>query len=195
MQIMGRNHALVKVLAAVTALALLTASPAAAQIVSWRTIVGIVQPGNIVGSFATPPTCPTNGQGCINGAGQPWTTIVPQRDQRTQGEGAPQVTVNLATGQLQFQVQGLVLAGGNNIGTVPNTITSVVGAIICIVPSPGSNFITNTGPVPLSSTGDAQFSGSIGTIPTTCKSSNIHFLIRISSAGNWIANGSVRTSP
>jgi hypothetical protein len=58
MQIMHGYHALVKVFAAVTAIALLTASPVAAQIV-----------GN------TP--CPTTGAGCFNGAGKPWQAVAP----------------------------------------------------------------------------------------------------------------------
>jgi hypothetical protein len=181
---MDRYYAFVKVFAAVTAIALLTASPVAAEeVIGWRTIVGIIQPGNIVGSFATPPTCPTNGQGCINGGGQPWTTIP---------LAAPQVTVDLATGQLKFGVRGLVLAGGNQIGTPPSQIGTVVGTIMCIVASPGANLIINTGPVALNRNGDATFSGSIGAIPTTCNASNILFLIQTSPTGNWIANGASR---
>src|SRR5262249_15907458 len=62
--------------------------------VEWKQIVGIIQPGNTVGS----------GTGLVTGGGQPWTTT---------GGSAE---VNLASGRLQFQVQGLVLAGGNAIG-------------------------------------------------------------------------------
>ena len=207
MKIMDRYHALVKVFVAVTASALLmsaTASPVAAQIVRWRTVVAIVQPGNIVGSFTTPPSCPINGAGCFNGGGIPWSGggLPPHEEQQqlsnnSQGQGQreardAQVTVNLATGQLQFQVHGLVQAGGNAIGT-PGPVTSVIGTIICIVP-PGPNVIFNTVPVALSSSGDAQFSGPVGAIPTTCTSSNIAFLVRNSVTNNWIANGSVRTS-
>jgi hypothetical protein len=106
-----------------------------------------------------------------------------------------QASVNLATGQLQFQVQGLVLAGGNSIGT-PDKITSVVGTLICIVGTTASpsNVVINTVSVPLSSSGDANFSGSVGPIPSTCTPSVVAFLIRTSATGNWIANGSVRTS-
>jgi hypothetical protein len=209
MKIMDRYHMLVKVFVAVTASALLmsaTASPVAAQIVRWRTVVAIVQPGNIVGSFTTPPSCPINGAGCFNGGGLPWSGggLPPHEEQQqlsnnNQGQGQrdsreAQVTVNLATGQLQFQVHALVLAGGNSIGTVPSTITSVVGTVICIVAPSGPNVIFNTVPVALSSSGDAQFSGPVGAIPTSCTSSNIAFLVRNSVTGNWIANGSVRTS-
>ena len=76
MKIMDRYHALVKVFVAVTASGLLisaTASPVAAQIVRWRTVIAIVQPGNIVGSFTAPPSCPINGAGCFNGGGLAWS--------------------------------------------------------------------------------------------------------------------------
>ena len=144
-----------------------TVSPAAAQIVRWRTVIAIVQPGNIVGSFTTPPSCPINGAGCFNGGGIPWSGggLPPQEEQQQRSNNSQgqreareaQVTVNLATGQLQFQVHGLVQAGGNGIGRVPSNFPPVVGTIICIVP-PGPNVIFSTVPVALSSTGDAQFS-------------------------------------
>jgi hypothetical protein len=101
---MERRDVLARVFAAVAGSALLMsamAGPAAAQSVQWKNIVGIVQPGNIVGSFATPATCSTTPPidvGCINGAGQPWTTLGGQAD------------VTLASGQLDFHVNGLVLA-------------------------------------------------------------------------------------
>src|SRR6202043_3232899 len=61
-----------------------TASPVAAQIVRWRTVVAIVQPGNVVGSFTTPPSCPINGAGCFNGGGIPWSGggLPPQEEQQ-----------------------------------------------------------------------------------------------------------------
>ena len=207
MKIMDRCHALVKVFVAVTASALLisaTASPVAAQIVRWRTVTAIVEPGNIVGSFTNPPSCPINGAGCFNGGGLAWSGggLPPHEEQQqlsnnSQGQREAreaQVTVNLATGQLQFQVHGLVQAGGNFVGTLPSNFPPVVGTIICIIAPSGPNVIFSTVPVALSSTGDAQFSGFIGAIPTTCTPSNIAFLVRNSVTGNWIANGSVRTS-
>jgi hypothetical protein len=93
---------------------------------------------------------------------------------------------------MEFNVSGLVLAGGNSIGT-PDNITTIQGTLICIVGTTTSNVILSTIPVPLNSTGDAQFSGSLGPIPTTCTSSNVAFLITIP-AGRWIANGSVRSA-
>jgi hypothetical protein len=180
---MNRYYASARMMMAVAAGALFMsaiAGSASAQNVKWQNIVGIVQAGNIVGSFTTPPSCPAPFVGCINGGGQPWTTL------------GGQAKVNLSNGQLEFLVNGLVLAGGNAIGT-PDGITTVQGTLICIVGTAASNVILQTALVPLSPTGDAQFSGSLGPISTSCQPSNVAFLITIP-AGRWIANGSVRSS-
>jgi hypothetical protein len=74
-----------------------TASPSRADnIAVWRTIIGIAQAGNVVGG--------------ITGGGQPWSAR----------EGA--VLVVLDSGFVEFEVRGLVLAGGNTIGT-PGPVT------------------------------------------------------------------------
>jgi hypothetical protein len=168
MQNMDRWSVQGKVLAATAGafLMLSITSPAKADnSVRWRTIVGIVQAGNTVGN--------------IPGGGQPWTAL------------GGRVRVDLAASQVSFDVQGLVLAGGNTIGT-PDGITQVKGTLIC--DAGGTNVTLDTVSVPLSPQGDADFSGPIGPIPTTCNPSNVAFLIRIA-AGRWIANGAVRTSP
>jgi len=168
MNIMYRCDALLRLFVAMTASALLMsaiASPATAQTVNWQTIIGIVEPGNKVGN--------------ITGAGAPWTVL--------NGHAG----VNLSAGNLQFQVHGLVLAGGNDIGTT-RAVTQVKGTLIC---DAGNTNVTIDAPlVPLDSQGNANFSGNVGPIPTTCTSSNIAFLIRIPSTptNRWIANGSVR---
>jgi hypothetical protein len=92
MKNMDRLSARGKILVA-AAIAFLTwsiASPAKADSIRWRTIVGIVQAANVVGN--------------INGGGQPWTTL------------GGRARVDLAKSQLDFDLQGLVLAGGASIG-------------------------------------------------------------------------------
>jgi len=162
-----RFRARARLLAATMGAALLVmpiASSAKADNVRWRTIVGIVQAGNVVGN--------------ITGGGQPWTAL------------GGRARVDLSRSRLDFDVQGLVLAGGNTIGT-PGTINQVMGTLVC--DAGGANLTFDTPPVPLSPQGDADFSGSIGPIVSTCNSSNVAFLIRIP-AGRWIANGAVRSS-
>ena len=101
--------------------------------------------------------------------------------------------VNLETGEIEFVVHGLVLAGGNSIGT-PGAIVQVKGTLVC--DTDGSAFrqnsvLVDTPLVDLDDQGDARFDGSVGALPPACTSEpDIAFVIRVS-AGRWIANGTV----
>ena len=140
------------------------ASPSQADnIVVWRTIRGIAQAGNMVGG--------------ITGGGQPWST--------REGE----VLVELDSGFVEFEVRGLVLAGGNTIGT-PGPVTQVKGTLVC-GPGSASPTVIDTPLVPLSAQGNAEFSGSFSSSTAGCNPTDVAFLIRVS-AGAWIGNGSVR---
>lgn len=137
----------------------------------WATVIGIIQAGNAVGS----------GTGQVLGGGQPWSTL---------GGNA---TVNLRNGRVDFEVRGLVLAGGNSIGT-PGAITEVKGTLVCDTNGSaggGNSVLVDTPLVPLDEEGDARFHGSVGALPDVCTSeTDIAFLVRIG-AGRWIANGAV----
>ena len=101
------NLVIARVCATATAGGLLMsiiASAAAADTVRWQNIIGIQQAGNLVGN--------------ITGGGQPWTT--------TNGRAK----VDLSRSRVDFEVEGLVLAGGNTIGT-PGTINQVMGTLLC----------------------------------------------------------------
>src|ERR1041385_6231381 len=63
--------------------------------VRWDALVGVIQTENVVGS----------GTGAVTGAGQPWVVT----------GGCAEV--DLSDGDLRFEVEGLVLAGGNSVGT------------------------------------------------------------------------------
>ena len=140
------------------------ASPSKADnIVVWRTIIGVAQAGNVVGG--------------ITGGGQPWST--------REGE----VLVELDSGSVEFEVRGLVLAGGNTIGT-PGPVTQVKGTLVC-GPASASPTVIDTPLVPLSPQGNAEFSGSFGSSTDGCSPTDVTFLIRVA-AGAWIGNGSVR---
>jgi len=148
----------------------LFASAAFAQpVFRWQQIVGnITAPGvdNPVAGIST--------------GGLPWNT--------TGGTA----TVNHSTGAVAFQVQGLVLNGGNASGT-PDGVQNVMGTLVCN-PGTTSQTIFNTPMVPLSAQGDAQFSGSLGTLPAVCATPV--FLIRAGTgaAARWIAAGAVFTT-
>jgi hypothetical protein len=145
---------------------------AASPTVLWKDIIGIIQEANLVGS----------GTGQVTGGGEPWST--------QQGSAR----VNLNTGLVKFLVKGLVLAGGNSIGT-PGPVAQVKGTLVCDTDGSaggGSSVLVDTDLVPLDDQGDAQFVGDVGDLPSACLTEpDIAFLIRTSS-GAWIANGSVR---
>ena len=153
------------------AILLASAVPALAQEVRWEQIIGIIQAGNLVGS----------GSGQVQGGGQPWST--------SRGEAE----INLQTGEVHFQVRGLVLAGGNGIGTRA-AIAQVRGTLVCDTDGSaggGSSTLVDTPLVDLDAQGNAKFNGNIGPLPAACSEPDIALLIRIS-AGRWIANGAVR---
>lgn len=140
------------------------ASPSQAQnIVVWRAVIGIAQASNVVGG--------------ITGGGQPWST--------REGE----VLVELDNGFVVFEVRGLVLAGGNTIGT-PGPVKQVKGTLVC-GPGSASPTVIDTPLVPLDAQGNAEFSGSFSSSAAGCSPMDTAFLIR-TAGGAWIGNGSVR---
>jgi len=157
------------------------------SLVRWKSIKGVItapDTDNLVGFVIQNGPGPQRiiNPGVSSGT-SPWTT--------TQGRAS----VNLQTGATSFEVEGLVINGGNNSGT-PGRVDQVEGSLICNTGT-DSEAILTTSPVPLSSTGDAEFTGNIGTVPSPC--ANPVFLIRIGPdlpAANerWIATGAVRVS-
>jgi hypothetical protein len=147
-------------------------APAADPNIRWADIIGIIQAGNVVGS----------GTGQVPGGGQPWSTA----------KGS--ATVNLNNGDIHFRVEGLVLAGGNSIGTRAG-ITDVKATLVCDTNGSaggGNSTLVDTPLVPLSAQGDAEFNGSVGPLPGACLTeTDIAFVVRIGD-GRWIANGAVR---
>jgi hypothetical protein len=136
----------------------------------WQSVIGIVQANNVVGS----------GTGAVTGAPGPWSAL------------GGHVKVDLDKGKIDFDVNGLVLAGGNAIGT-PGAVVQVKGTLVCDTngsASGGNSIVVDTPLVDLSGEGDAQFHGSVGALPSVCASeSDVAFLIRAGS--KWIANGTV----
>lgn len=137
----------------------------------WQSVIGIAQVGNLVG----------HGTEVVTGGGQPWSTL------------GGHVDVDLDKGKINFAVRGLVLAGGNSIGT-PDGIHQVKGTLVCDTngSAPGGNSVlVDTPLVDLGDQGDAEFNGNVGPLPPVCTSEpDIAFLIRVG-GGAWIANGTV----
>ena len=137
----------------------------------WQSVIGVAQGNSVVGS----------GTGAVTGAPGPWSA-------QFGSAGA-----DLARGDVHFDVRGLVLAGGNSIGT-PGTVLEVKGTLVCDTngsASGGNSVLVDTPLVTLDDEGNAQFHGSVGPLPPVCASEpDIAFLIRTAS-GRWIGNGAV----
>jgi hypothetical protein len=139
--------------------------------VHWQSVIGIIQASNVVGS----------GTGAATGAPGPWSAL------------GGHVNVVLDNGQVNFSTNGLVLAGGNAIGT-PGAVLQVKGTLVCDTDgsaSGGNSALVDTPLVDLDDQGDARFDGNVGPLPPVCASEpDIAFLIRTAS-GRWIGNGTV----
>jgi len=132
-------------------------------IVRWRGIQGVI----------TAPGVDNPVSQIHSGAG-PWTA--------QHGDAR----LNLVSGEGSFEVEGLVLNGGNASGT-PGAVGSVMGTFVC---NPGSTAgaieaVIDTPVTSLSSDGKAELSFRID-VPAVCN--NPVFLIRVPS-GRWIATG------
>jgi hypothetical protein len=127
----------------------------------------------IAGNINDPGT--SNPVAGIPSGGLPWTTT------------GGRARVNLTTGQIAFNVTGLVLNGGNASGT-PDGVANVKGTLVCNPGTPAQS-VHDTATVPLSPEGDAEFIGTLGSLPACA---NPLFLIRIAANNSWIATGSVR---
>jgi hypothetical protein len=161
-----------------TLFAAFTASSAFAQnstVVRWHQINGVITtPGvdNPVAGFADPNGTSAN---VIHSGTSAWTT---------KGGSA---RINLSTGEGAFDVEGLVLNGGNATGTA-GPVKSVVGTLVCNPGQPNQATI-DTAAVDLSSDGAASLSFKLS-VPSTCSSPL--FLIRVPQAGlRWIATGAM----
>src|ERR1051326_8428126 len=130
-----------------------------AREVRWDALVGVIQTGNVVGS----------GTGAVTGAGQPWVVT------------GGRAEVDLSDGDLRFEVEGLVLAGGNSVGT-RGTNAQVRGTLVCDTNGSaggGNSVLVDTPLVALSAQGEAEFSGSGASLPAVAPPGpNLSFLPR-----------------
>ena len=144
------------------------------NVVHWKTIVGNITVSN------------NDAVAGINPGTTPWSTT------------GGRASVHLSTGQVSFEVEGLVLNGGNATGT-RGGVDQVEGSLICDAGQKDQTIFT-TLPVPLDARGNAEFSGSFnGTSEAPLAScNNPLFLIRIGpdlpgANQRWIATGDVRS--
>ena len=145
------------------------ASADSSDVLRWTSVIGIAAPNNVVGT----------GAGAVAGGPTPWSTL----------DG--HATVDLSKNKITFDVRGLVLAGGNSIGT-PGAVAQVKGTLVCDTDgSAGDTALIDTPLVDLSEQGEAQFNGRVGAFPAVCSTEpDVAFLVRVG-AGKWIASATV----
>jgi hypothetical protein len=138
-------------------------------VLRWQQIIGVITAPGVNNPVAG-----------ISSGTTPWTT---------RGGAA---MVNLSTGTTVFHVEGLVVNGGNYTGTT-GSIPSVVGTLVCNAGT-SAQATFDTSMTPFSAQGDAQYSGSLESLPTSC--ANPLFLIRVTpgATGRWLATGAILIS-
>jgi hypothetical protein len=145
-----------------------SAAFAADQVARWRNISGVITAPGVDNQVAG-----------ISAGGSPWITL------------GGHAIVDFSTGATTFVVEGLVLNGSDASGT-RGPVEQVTGTLVCNAGTK-DQAVLDTEAVALSQRGNAQFSGSIGTVPALC--SNPLFLVRIANlgafSGRWIATGEV----
>src|SRR5215470_1295518 len=118
------------------------------DVLRWQTVIGIIQGGNVVGS----------GTGAVTGAPGPWSAL------------GGQVRIDPDRSRIDFSVHGLVFAAGNSIGNT-GAVNQIKGTLVCDTngsATGGNSVIVDTAPVELSAEGDADFHGTVASIPTVC---------------------------
>src|SRR6267143_3750713 len=147
-----KDHQMKKVLAMLFLALSVSASFAqtTSNVVRWKTIVGNITVSN------------NDAVAGINPGTTPWSTT------------GGRASVNLSTGHVSFEVEGLVLNGGNATGT-PDGVDQVEGSLICDAGMQDQTIFTTT-PVQLNAQGNADFSGTFD-VDATCN--NPLFLIRV----------------
>ena len=154
-------------------LALLT-SPAVADdtLARFKGGIGVIPVSSGVGTGATAEVVNRNIVRGVQPAGQIW--VVRDLDATVKTDGG-----------ISVRGRGLLLAGGNSIGS--NATASVFATLLCGTASPFSAHSTAPAGVPLAANGDFEIDDLLSPAPTACASP----VLLIRNAGNlaWFAAG------
>ena len=146
------------------------------RLVKFEGAIGDIPVANVTG-VANPdgtfPDVTRNIVRLVNPAGQIWVISDFKAD----------VKVN---GQIHVDGQGLLLGGGNAIGTNGNA--SVFATLVCEATPPFTQFSTNITGVPLAADGDFRIDDVLMPAPPAECGSPV-LLIRVSPSGAWFAAG------
>ena len=145
-------------------------------LVKFRGAIGDIPVSNVAGtanSDGTFPDVTRNIVRLVNPAGQIWVIAALTADVKVDG-------------RISVDGRGLLLGGGNAIGTNGNA--SVFATLICETESPFTQFSTNSAGVPLAANGDFNIDDVLTPVPPADCASPV-LLIRTTGSGAWFAAG------
>jgi hypothetical protein len=145
-------------------------------LVKFRGAIGDIPVSNVAGTANSDGTFPDVTQNIVrlvNPAGQIWVIAALTADVKVDG-------------RIKVDGRGLLLGGGNAIGTNGNA--SVFATLICEAEAPFTQFSTNSAGVPLAADGDFQIDDVLTPAPPADCASPV-LLIRTTAGGTWFAAG------
>ena len=145
-------------------------------LVRFEGAIGDIPVSNVAGTVnpnGTFPDVTRNIVRGINPAGQIWVISAFRADVKVDG-------------RIRVDGRGLLLGGGNAIGTNGNA--SVFATLICDTAAPFPQFSTNVTGVPLAANGDFRIDDVLAPAPPAVCASPV-LLIRVTAGGAWFAAG------
>jgi hypothetical protein len=146
-------------------------------LVRFQGAIGDIPVANVAGTANPDGTFPNVTQNIVRGvapAGQIWVIAAFRADVKVDG-------------RIRVDGRGLLLGGGNTIGTNGNA--SVFATLICeAVTPPFTQFSTDLDGVPLAANGDFRIDDVLSPAPPAVCDSPV-LLIRVSPSGAWFAAG------
>ena len=145
-------------------------------LVRFQGAIGDIPVANVAGTVNPDGTFPNVVQNIVRGvapAGQIWVISDFRADVKVDG-------------RIRVDGRGLLLGGGNTIGTNGNA--SVFATLICDTVAPFNQFSTNITGVPLAANGDFRIDDVLAPAPPAVCASPV-LLIRVSPSGAWFAAG------
>jgi hypothetical protein len=145
-------------------------------LVKFRGGIGDIPVSNVAGTANPDGTFPNVTRNIVRGvepAGQIWVISALKADVKVDG-------------RIRVDGRGLLLGGGNTIGTNGNA--SVFATLICATGAPFTQFSTDLDGVPLAANGDFRIDDVLVPAPPAVCDSPV-LLIRVTVAGAWFAAG------
>ena len=171
-----KNHLFASILTALAAGCFASAVMADDTLVKFQGAIGDIPVANVAG-VANPdgtfPNVTRNIVRLVNPAGQIWVISDFTADVKVDGS-------------IRVDGRGLLLGGGNTIGTNGNA--SVFATLICATVPPFTQFSTDLAGVPLAANGDFRIDDVLDPAPPAVCASPV-LLIRVSPSGAWFAAG------